>query len=538
MARNPLNIPADLALDLKLSLLAVVLGVEGTSVLRHYVETGRLELDVIPEWLSAAIAGPLGEAERILGEPLFELLVRAPSGVNLSTEAGHQEADAVRMVERMMGFAFALPWGVAQLKQLLEAGMGGNAPKAVIEALEKLPEDLGINWALGTTMANIFELSTGRPLAEAIAEQTRPFRFEWPQLRALLRQGHITQAEAEERFRKIGLRDGDMPLALKLDRALLSFSDLQQAFEWGIKDEGWVRQYAEHLGLDAEDVDVLVAIYLQRGQTAGGSILRSVAQKGFVEDHLTETQYRALLTEAHVPPDSIKLEIEAARLTKEWGRLQLTVSEIKTLHAQGQLDDHAALTRLVANGYTETDAQTLIDSWHVSTKAGKLGLSEAKILSYELGGLLSRNQAYQRLLGLGYRADDAAFLADNPSTLGGVFKYPLTPAAILAAVKVGDLEDAQARSLLAEAGMAPEEIDLRVKVAQHLGRRATKAKAATKALSESQVLEGLKFGLVGPSWALQELVLLGYTDADAAFLVALELTKLSGHLPEGWTVLN
>ena len=525
-------------LSAKTTVLGFLAISELTEVLSNYLRTGRLELDLIPEWLAAAVQGPIGESERILGEPLFELLIRAPSGVNLSRDPGAQEAAAVGMVQRMIGFATALPFAIAGVKQALQALTGGNAPTALLEAIEKIPEDLGVNWALGTVMANIFELSTGRPLAEAINEQVRPFRFEWPQVRALLRQGHLTPDEAAERFRKIGLRDIDMPLAQKLDRVLLSLGDLQQAYLFGIRDEAWVRAYLKASGLDDEDVEVAVAIYLTRAQTAGSGELRSVAQKGFLEDHLSEAQYRGLLQQANVPKASIELEVEAALLVKQWGRLQLTVAEIKAMHQAGQLDDHAALGHLVANGYSEIDAQAIINSWRNEGRAGKLGLSETRILSYLLGGLFTRQQAFQRLLALNYRPDDATFLVDNPDQFGGTFRYPLTPATVLAALKDEEIEDAQARALLAALNMAPEEIDLRVKVAEHGGRRARKAKAAHKDLTEAQVLELLKQGLAAPSWALRELVVLGYSDADAGALVALEQTKESGHLPDTWTTLS
>lgn len=538
MGVNPSGLAADLAIDAKLSLLAVVLGTDLMDALRQYVQTGKVEFDLIPEWVAEAIAGPIGEAERIMGQPLFELLIRAPAGVALSAEAGAQEAQAVQMVQRMIGFATALPFAISGLKSGLNAAMGGNAPAALLDAIGKIPEDLGVNWALGTVMANIFELSTGRPLAEAINKQTRPFRFEWPQVRALLRQGHITEAEASTLFANIGIRDSDMGLAQKLDRVLLSLGDLQQAYLYGLKDEAWIRDYLGVAGLDDEDIDVAVALYLTRAQTTGAGELRSVAQRGYLEDHLSEAQYRALLTSANVPKDSIDLEVEAANLTKQWGRLSLTVSEVKTAFQAGRIDSHGAMAHLLESGYTEEDAQTIIDSWAVAAKVGKLRLSESRILSYLLGGIYTRAQAYAALLASGMRADDAAFLADNPSSFGGVFRYPLSAPTILAALKAGDIDDARARELLAGLNMAPAEIDLRVKVAEHGGRRATAPVAGSKVLSEAEILELLRFGLAAPSWALTELSRRGYSDADAGALVALTLTRRDGNAPADWTELS
>jgi hypothetical protein len=535
--QNLPNVGQDIFNVARLEAIGVLSAQIITAGILEYVSTGKLELPGIPSQVRDAIMQIIGDAETTVGEPIFDALLGASLGISDLGAAGSQEEAAVRTIKRALGFGVGLPIVAGAAEVPLKALLGPHLGTTIFEALRGISEEAGISFFLGFTLSNIFQTAVGQPITEAIARRTHPARFDFRIVKTLLKAHALTEAEALDQFDALGFRSQDAYQLLQLADAIPGIGELQQAYLFGLRDETFVRDQLARIGYDAAGVDLLVDVYLKRAETAGGDMLRTVAQKGYLEDHLSEAQYRAILASVNVPQPSIDLEIQAAALVKTWGRLQLTIAEVKALNLAGQIDDHASLSKLVANGYSQEDGQTIIDSWHKGAKAGRLGLGESKLLSYELGGLITRDEAYSRLVGLGYKADDAAFLADNPASFGGVFKYPLTPPAILAALKVGDIDDPTARTLLASVGMAPEEIDLRVRVAQTAGRRATKTKAAPKVLSEAQVLELLHYGLVDPSWALTELATLGYTDADAGTLVALELTKTSGQIPNGWVTL-
>lgn len=542
MAGNPLGnllggaegAAIDAAVLAKYATIAAIAGPEVVQSIVQSIKDGRPELEPIPEWLAGAIADVLGPAEQGLGQPLFELLIRAPTGAELQGTGSAQEATAVQMVQRMLGFAFLLPWGTAQLAQALEAAMGQNAPKAVLEAIKKLPEDLGINWALGTTMANIMDTATGTPIREAISRQQRPFRLEWPQLRALFKTHQLTQAELHERLIDAGVRDVDLPLIESLGQQLLSVGDLQTLFEYDELDEAGFLAYADQLGFSAEDATRLRDLYLRRAETAGGDQLRGVAQRGFLEGHFDVGVYRQLLAEANVPPKSIELEVQAAQYVKAWGRTLLSASELKRMHDEGIVNDDAAIMKLLADGYAEEDAHALVSDWKLQRAAKHPGLNEARILSYLAAGVISGPVALDKLIALGINSDDARFLVEHPTATRAHAAHGLTPGTVIGAMKDGVITQDEALQQLLDAGESPAAATERVQVALAQMNRGPKPRQQAKQLSEGQVIELLHLGIVESTWAARELVTLGYSDGDAQLLVLGEMVKQGAAVPDGY----
>lgn len=524
--------------DLKYELVGVFLAAELISAIQDYLTTGRIELEPIPDGVAGLIAGPVGEAERVIGQPLFELLVRAPSGAQLSREPGSQEANAVAMVERLLGFAIALPWGISKLKSALVAAMGENAAKGLVEALEKVPEEIGINWALGNVLDRILETAAGRPIEEAIMEQSRPSRVEWPQLRALFRAHSLNAEQLRERLSKAGWRDEDQPLLASLDRTRLTIGDLQQAYVFGLRDEQWVRDYLGQIGVDGEDADLAIELYLKRAETAGGDQLRAVAQRGYLDGRLSEDQYVAILREVKVPEPSIQLEVAAARLVKEWGQKQLSVAEVKKLHADNIIDDGQARVRMIELGYTENDAMALIADWKIEKRVAHSGLTENRILSYLVSGVLTPTEAYDRLLGLGIRAEDASFLIAHPEAARVIKSHGASDATIVAALEDDIIDAPTAVAKLVATGMDEAGAQLTIDVAHYKMVRGKKTRQAPKSLSEAHIITAFQDGLATSAWAVRELVTIGYNEADALLIMAEEEVKLSKVIPDGWVTLT
>lgn len=531
--------------DFKYELILPLVVAELEGVLSDYLRTGRIELEPIPEGLANIIAPVIGEAERVIGQPLFELLVTAPTGVKLSREPGSQEGVAVSMVERMLGFAIALPYGIARIKMLLEATMGENAAKGIVEALEKIPEEIGIGWALGSMMERIMEVASARPIEEAIAEQTRPQRIEWQQLRALARMHTMDDKALGERLARAGWRDEDIPLLSQLDRQRLSLGDVQTVYLHALKDKAWVADYLKQLGFDGEDNDLAMQVYIERAETAGGDMLRSVAQRAYMDDHITEAQWREYLVRVHVPTLSIDLEAEAIRLAKQQSRRQLSVGEIKQLHADNVIDDAQARKRLVDEGYTDDDAVALIASWNHTKTIARTGISEHLILSYLVSGVLTPAEAYDRLVALNIRPEDATFLVAHPSAAGPAKSHGASEATIVSAYKDGIIDLPTAEAKLAERGLNADAVLLTTQVAAYVKPRGPKAKRPPKELSEAHILAAFHKGLATSAWAVRELVTIGYSEPDAQLLVAIEETPTptskvpaGSALPDGWVVLT
>lgn len=497
-----------------------------------------LTLLPVPEQVGQWIETAARVGEESIGAPIFQSIFGAALGPGVLGAMQRDAPDALRIIERVIGFTVGLPFGTTEVHDAVKALLGDHAPEHLLKAIEKLPAELGMNFFIPQIMSDVVNTATGVPLREAIAEQTRPFRLEWPQLRVLARAHALTDAELRGRLAKIGVREADMDLLAKIDQQLLPVGDLQSMYLSGLMTEPAVADRLGQLGFSPDDVQLILQLYLHKAETAGGDMLRSVAHQGFLDDHLSEAQYRGVLERINVPPRSIALEVEAAALQKSWAVHQLTVAEIKALLLDGSLTETEAKLRLEGLDYAPVDAGAIVLSWRKAAKAARLGLSSSKVLAYLAHGVLSTSAAYDYLLALGIRAEDARFMVDHPTLTAPVTTKPVTESAIVAGYVDGVIDRVTAEQLLTALPTDPQQIALLLLVADDKIARSSKVKATHKALSEAQIIEAWKLGLATEFWAQRELVTLGYSDADAWVLVNIEFTKENKHIPAGWGVLT
>lgn len=532
------NLPPDLVRQIKFDALIALLGIEGQNLIQRFVTEGRVDLNPIPQWAEPTLRAAVEHGSEAIGAPLFDLFIRTPLGIELSDKPGAEGSQAIRALERLFGFGMALELGTSEAADLLKGAMGENAPTAVLDALRNLPMTVGVNWAVGFILSQFVWSAYMPPLVEQANRQVRPTRLNEANLLALFKRNEITADEFLSAAQGLGWRDEDIGRLVSLDRTLMSLADLQAAWLQGLVSEDYVRLTLQAQGINEEDTDTLVRLYLTKSETAGGQQLRAVAQTGFLQSHIDETQYREFLKTANVPELSIDLEIEAAKLVKLWGRVQFSTAEIKKLRQDGLIDDHQAVARLMGDGWSEENANLQVAEWNKEADAGHPGLTESRILSYLKSGVIEPPAAYDLLIGKGMRATDARFLVEHPDASPSSQKHAKDTGTIVAAYKDGVLDLPAARVALISQGMSEAEADLRLQVANVSVNRGKRPRQPAKLLDATDILEAFKLGLAVDTWAIRELVTAGYSPADAELKVAIEKARTSKAVPDGWTVLE
>lgn len=535
---NPFNSIWDGLRTVKAQILIAIVGVIGTDQIVNMVKTGKLTLGQPSDWLAQDVLALIGQLEQDIGGPLFEALVAAPTGISDLGAAGSQEANAVMMIKRMLGFGMALPLLAGELELPLKAMLGDNLGSKIFEAIKDMPHELGINFFLGTVMEEIFSTAVRAPLEEAIAEKSRPARLDWPQLRALARTHVMTDSELDTFLARAGFRDEDIRFIKALDRTLLPVGDLQQAYIDGVMDEGAIRVKLDELGFNSDDIDTIVQIYLVRATTEASSSYRSVARSAFATGDISEGQFRSILQQIHVPSASIELEVAAVSLERTVGRTHLTTSELQKLWTEGAITQGQVEQQLSGLGYDGESINELLTLWTTQAKAGKNVLSVSKVLAYFIGGVLSDQQAYDLLIADGVSPQQATFLIQHPTAQKATYAHKLSPTTIVSAYKDGVISIDDAKAKLVAAGTEPDEANLQLQVAQAELAKGGKPKQSAKTLSIAEVESAVKLQLGSYTWAVRELGIIGYSDDDALLIVAEWYTQIEGAQPDGWTVLS
>lgn len=532
------SFPADIMRNIKFALLAVLIGAEAQDVISRLITERRLDLNPIPQWLEPALSSAVQAGTEAIGAPFFDLLIRDPLGLPLSDAAGAQSAESLRFVQRLFGLGTAVDFGVAELESLLDGALGSNAPKGLVKAVRGIPWNVGASWATGFFLSTVMQAAAMPDIQQAINRKYRPARLSPANWLALERMGRIPSGAAAEKIADHGYTDADIGHLYDLDKSALGVSDLQQLYLFGMVDDAEVDTRLKSLGFSDIDRPLMAELYFKRAETAGAAQLRAVLQRAFMDDHIAATQYKAQLLQLNVPEKSADLEIEAASLAKSLQRAHLSIADLKRMHAHGLIDDAQAVRRLVELGNSEDDATLILREWQAERAAPKIGISESRVLSYLLSGVLTKQQAVDRLINMGIRAEEAAFLVDHPSAGAPVKAHPATQATILSALNDGIIDFPQAEQRLIDGGMSADAANLTLRVNAYKATRNTKPKLAPKRLTESQILEALKYDLATAAWCERELVLLGYSEDDARILVAIEQAKLTQKVPDGWVTLS
>ena len=534
------NLPGDLLRDIKSTAILALIGVEGENVIQRAITEKRLDLNPVPQWLEPIVGGFVRGGSEAVGAPLFDLLIKEPLGLNLDATPGAEGSEAVRALQRLFGFGVMLDFGTSELHDLLKTTMGANAPTGLLDAVKNIPQSVGVNWAVGFLLSQFVWTAYMPPLVERANRSTRPARLSPDALITLEQRGIISPAEASDGMANAGYRDADMDHMRELARTRLTVSDLQQAFLFELRDQSFVHEYLIKSGASEADADLLVQLYLEKAETAGGDQLRAVAQRGFMDNHLTEGEYYEILRSVNVPTASANLEVDAAKLAKTWQVKTLSVAQVKTLFDKNLINDAQAIARLVGFGYSEDDALGLVKSWHETATMPHPGLTETMILNYLASGVLTSEEAYDRLIDLNIKPEDASFLVRHPSTAGPIKSHGASQATIVSAYKDGVIDVTEARQKLAEQALSTDAIDVVLREATFQVVRGKTPKAPHQNLTTAQVLDAFRYGLATSAWAVRQLSTNGYTEADATLIVAIEQTKLSGDgsPPDGWATLN
>lgn len=450
--------------------------------------------------------------------PIFAAMLEGGLDVHLS-EFDDKELVAVQTVNTMLGFATAMPLicsGIDAAGKFLTAN---RWPESVHDALAKLPEEMGLSWALGTVIDEAFTVAQGEVLAEAIRKQKRPSRIAWQQLRALFKQHILSHEDAKTLLEAQGFPDEQIDLLLQLSDVQIPIGDIQQMYFRGDMSENEARRAIAALGFNSADTQRLFTLYIEKADTQASTALRNISRQMFTDHLLDEAQYRGILLESNFPSKLVEQDITAVKLEQSVGKLLHTVAVIKSRYQHHEIDPPTATQQLAELNYSASYIAELLQSWDNIPLRAKHGLSQAKVLSYLNAGILQPDSAKSQLQADGLTAEAAQFLIDHPTASAGVKLHARTPGLVLAAYVDGAISPSELDTSLTSAGVRETDIPYYRSIAQY--RRAHHRGSANGSIEASagDWKQAFKKGIIDFQQLVSQLQTLGYAP-DAALLIA------------------
>lgn len=171
--------------------------------------------------------------------------------------------------------------------------------------------------------------------------------------------------------------------------------------------EGEFRTMLAALGLSQEAINLEVEVIKFQEEIDVKEISVGQLENAFMQNVISPIEVIGALKELDYKADGITLLLETWTKKKAPKVLRLNQSSITNAVAKGILSPSQGLNKLVSIGFEEKDASIIIDSIKVEHNVAVKTPSEAMIIKALQSGLIGESEALTRLLAKGYIEKDA-----------------------------------------------------------------------------------------------------------------------------------
>lgn len=321
-----------------------------------------------------------------------------------------------------------------------------------------------------------------------------------------------------EEMRVAGYREEDIPRAIDIAQTRPSVSNLINAFNIGMISDVEAVNEITLRGYSLEDARWLIEMALEQHTFDAAQQVITTAQRVARKQIVSLDKYRSILAAAHYPPERVELEVATLALDMELTKKELSTTQVKDAF------DHNLITEIEAIHYLQqanidlAAITLMLQTWKADARPKVKELNEATISQAYISGLLTRSQAADKLKSVGYSDADANFLlqlAERRTTPGG---RQLTEGMIVTGMLTEMLTRDEAFAKLQEIGFSDVDADFILRASMIVGAQ------MNRLLPDSTVVKLVKLGFMDPYEALARLMQTGFSENDAELYLAAELT--------------
>lgn len=314
------------------------------------------------------------------------------------------------------------------------------------------------------------------------------------------RRGFINDAELEHGIKQSRVRDEWIPLIKELRYSPMTTADAVNAAVQNHITLDQARRYADENGLLPGQFDILY-------ETAGAPLSR--------------TELNDLYNRGVISHDVVIQGLRESRLKDKYGEdafeLRRRLLEPRSLGEAvitGALDHDKAIHKAMEHGYNAEDAAILVGSASNRKMYSYREHLLAQVETLYIDGAYDREQTIEAAKALGFSQDEANVLAQTADLKREQHVFTNATNVIRSKFVAHHITPSAASNLLDGIGMKATQRDYL------LGMWRLEAEANVKVLTGPQVLRALKLGNITAEDALGRLVEMGYSEDDAALLMA------------------
>lgn len=429
---------------------------------------------------------------------------------------GYKDAEsyvrAYKALTRYLGKNFSVnfySWLTGVIAEI--AGVGQI--ETVAQLMNAWNWGLGFGWLTWIALSSTFQYIIARPIEDYYLWKFRPKDLTAAQYITLFLRGYISKEELKEALARQGYPDEAIDRLIKYRERLLTLSELQNALKYNLIDEEKFREELRKLGYPKEYIDLLVRLTRVSKIEKERDLTKSEILRLYSLKIIDRDEAKSLLMKLGYSEHEAELLLDIEDY-KETSKIKhLTYSQIRRLYFRGIIDKVEATNMLKELHYSDEAIKRILELWEYEKQRTTIKIPLSIIKLAYLYGVLDKDKVEEILKKMGY--------ADNVIQIYlGVWDREkerrtrtLTASQIVNFYKYKVISKDEALQLLEQKGYSRESAELMLEYAN------LKPSPRRIRLTRTDIINALKKKVIDEDTARYLLNLLGYSDEEIDILI-------------------
>lgn len=226
----------------------------------------------------------------------------------------------------------------------------------------------------------------------------------------LLRRGELTEDKFREVVARSNVRTEYVDELLRLRRQLPSLLQIRQLVRAGSISDDLAIRYIVQQGYDRELAEAIVDAGKRQKQEKTRDLTLSVILVLYEAREIQEDDAREFLRALGYNSNEVELLLALGDARREIKFREQAVGRVRTLYVSRKISEERAQAILDRIGVHPRAKDDLFLLWDIERESVRATLSMAQVIRAWRRDIISRDEAFERLLGLGYDREDADIL--------------------------------------------------------------------------------------------------------------------------------
>lgn len=462
-------------------------------------------VSIIHRAFESTILVERGKAQ-LLGKLITETMLKPI--VIMSQSEDNVEATMYEMVGTTTSIVIAV-----QAFGIVAEIVGVGQIQSVAMMLAKVVDGLDLQGITRRALAPAFNSGFDEFGRKFYNKRFRPRDWSLSETTQLYALRELSKGEVSNLLQMEGYKDADIDKALRLAERRITPSDILSALALNVVDVAAASKLLYAVGYGLEAIEFILKLHTAETRRDDLNAVSSIALKAFNNHLISEAQFRTMRANGNVPQERINIEVQLAQLQSDTDKRELSVGNIKSAYKSGVLARQEASGYLLALELDGASISILLSTWDEELRPKAVRLNKSTIVAAYKANVVDKQTAKGHLISIGWKMEDAELILQIADRDRKTDVKDLSEYSILSAMNSGIISYEQAKERLKAIGYSDEDAVIRLRIAT------IAPPAMVKSLTKTEIINLYEKGFYTFSDAIANLIEIGYDNTTAEMVV-------------------